>query len=161
MKGNAPTALNKRGKKIHQDGYTFDSEKKYRFYHRFITNCDYHFAVHPRFKLFDLLQIHHQAKITALAYTPDFIIYDKHQVMLHVYDVKNSFSVYAIDSAAKLRFNLFACQYQIPVEAVVVRTHDFKSIAQCVSKPRSKKNPWIMIGSTARPSRLIKFILFY
>ena len=63
--------------------------------------------------------------------------------MMHVYDVKNSFGAYGIDQSAKLRFRMFAIKFKIPVEAVVVRKHDFKVIAQGVTKPRADKDPFI------------------
>ena len=47
--------------------------------------------------------------------------------MKHVYDVKNGFSDYAIDKRAKLKFAMFARVYGLPVEVVVIRTHDFKA----------------------------------
>ena len=58
---------------------------------------------------------------------------------MHVYDVKNSFGIYGIDAAAKLRFRLFAGKYGHPVEAVVVRKYDFKTIVQNVTKQLHSK----------------------
>ena len=37
-------------------------------------------------------------------YTPDFVIYDEDNSILHVYDVKTSLSDRGVDSGAKLRF---------------------------------------------------------
>ncbi len=43
------------------------------------------------------------------------------------YDVKNGYTPYAIDRGAAISFKLFAKKYGIPVEVVVIRTHDFKT----------------------------------
>lgn len=136
----SPTAINKRGTKVDADNYKFDSQKEYVFYERFVKNCGFDFEVHPRFVLQELTPIE-GGKITAIRYTPDFIIYDDNHDFLHVYDVKNSFGAYGIDQGNKLRFRLFAAKYGIPVEAVVVLKNQFKSIAQGVSKPLKDKDP--------------------
>lgn len=138
----APTALNKRGIKVSFDGYKFDSQKEYLFYSKFVKGSGYKFDVHPAYELVATTPIE-QAKIGSARYTPDFVIYDDGGKIKHVYDVKNSLTVYGIDASAKLRFRLFAARYGIPVEAVVVRANDFKTIAQCVTKPLNEKQPLI------------------
>lgn len=143
--GNSPTALNKRGSKVDLDGYTFDSEKEALFYQRFVKPCGLPFEVHPRFVLKELQQIV-DAKISAIAYSPDFIIKDFEGNWLHVIDVKNSFGPYGIDQANKLRFRLFAMKYGHPVEAVVIRKNDFKVITQGVTKQLKEKTPFITQG---------------
>ncbi len=133
--GNSPTALNKRGNKVHcSDGYTFDSEKEHRFYHGFIRDCGFEFKVHPQYILQPLLPLDEPAKMSQVAYTPDFVVFDEYHAMLHVYDVKNSFGPYGIDTGNKLRFKWFTATFGIPVEAVVVRAHDFRVAAIGVTK---------------------------
>lgn len=142
--GNSPTALNKRGSKVDIDGYTFDSEKEALFYQRFVKNCGLPFEVHPRFKLAELKELPGgKGKISAISFSPDFIISDHSGNWLHVIDVKNSFGVYGIDQANKLRFRLFAMQFGHPVEAVVIRKNDFKVITQGVTKQLNEKKPFI------------------
>ncbi|WP_318646504.1 DUF1064 domain-containing protein [Lacticaseibacillus rhamnosus] len=121
------------------DGYSFDSQKEADFYTRFVKGCPFDFEVHPRFILEELKDIG-DARIGQISYTPDVVVYHNHTIS-HVYDVKNSFGIYGIDAAAKIRFRLFAGIYHIPVEAVVVRKHDFKVIAQGVTVQR--KDPLI------------------
>lgn len=145
-KKRSPTAPNVWGHKVHcSDGYTFDSDKEHDFYHRFVKHCGYKFAVHPNFKLQELTAISNVDKvnINAISYTPDFVIYDDQGNFKHVYDVKNSLGKYGIDASVKLRFRLFAAKYKFPVEAVAIRTHDFKVIAQGVTKPLNEKQPLI------------------
>ena len=140
----SPTALNKRGNRISLDGYTFDSEKEAQFYQRFVKGCGLPFEVHPRFILENKKAIA-GGNISAIAYSPDFIIKnkDKDESWLHVIDVKNSFGIYGIDQSNKLRFRLFAMKYGHPVEAVVLRKNDFKVITQGVTKPLNEKKPFI------------------
>ncbi|EOH94801.1 DUF1064 domain-containing protein [Enterococcus pallens] len=141
--GNSPTAMNKRGSKVKIDGYTFDSQKEALFYQRFVRDCGLPFEVHPRFQLSKLTELPGGGKISAIAYSPDFIISDNKGNWLHVIDVKNSFGMYGIDQSNKLRFRLFANEYGHPVEAVVVRTRDFKVITQGVTKPLNEKEPFV------------------
>ncbi|MGM0238396.1 DUF1064 domain-containing protein [Enterococcus sp. AZ103] len=141
MKG--PTALNKRGNKVLIDGYTFDSEKEALFYQRFVKNCGFPFEVHPRFVLMPKSELA-GGNVSAIAYSPDFIILDHDNNWLHVIDVKNSHGMYGIDQANKLRFRLFAMRYHHPVEAVVIRKNDFKVITQGVTKPLKDKKPFIV-----------------
>jgi len=136
----SPTAMNKRGTKVHLDGYVFDSQKEADFYSRFIKPCGYDYDVHPRYHLTDLTSLG-PVKVASIAYTPDFVVYDKDGSIKHVYDVKNSFGVYGIDGSVKLRFKLFALHEGLPVEAVVVRKHDFKVKLQGTTK--SKKDPLV------------------
>lgn len=140
---NGPTAINRRGKKVQLDGYTFDSQKEADFYQRFIKNCGFKYKVHERFLLQPLTEIEAPVKLGSVAYTPDFVIYDEYCAMMHVYDVKNSFGVYGIDTGNRLRFKWFTAMFGIPVEAVVIRAHDFKVIAQGVTKPLNEKSPLI------------------
>lgn len=139
---NSPTALNKRGNKVTIDGFTFDSEKEAKFYLKFVKDCGLPYEVHPRF----ILQEKHElpiGNISSIAYSPDFIIKDPEGNWLHVIDIKNSFGAYGIDQSNKLRFRLFAMKFDHPVEAVVIRTNDFKVITQGVTKPLNEKKPFI------------------
>lgn len=122
----SPTALNKRGRKVVVDGYRFDSQKEANFYVRFVRNSGANFKVHPRYELLPAFNLGGK-HIRRIDYTPDFVIYDDGGQMIHVYDVKNGFTVYAIDTSVKLRFKLFAKRYNRFVECVVVRAHDFKT----------------------------------
>lgn len=139
-----PTALNKRGNKVHIDGYVFDSEKEAQFYQRFVKNSGFPFEVHPRFKLTELTELPGGGgKISQIAYSPDFIIKNYDGSWMHVIDVKNSHGMYGIDQSNKLRFRLFAIRYGHPVEAVVIRKNDFKVITQGVTKPLNDKQPFV------------------
>lgn len=131
----SPTATNKRGTKVHCDGYTFDSKKEAFFYTEFIKKSGVTFDVHPAFILEKGGRID-RVNVRNVIYTPDFVTYDDGGQMTHVYDVKNSFGVYGIDPVVSLRFKMFLLRYKIPVEAVVVRTHDFKVIAQGIDRRR-------------------------
>lgn len=162
----SPTSVNKWGKKIPKYGFLFDSQKELDFYERFIMNQvpKELVEVHPTFKLFETSAVGvGSVKIYGIKYTPDYIIYDKNHVMKHVYDVKNSLGVYGIDNGNKLSFRLFAMKYHIPVEAVVVRTHDFKVAAIGVTKPLnvnwSKKK--LQEGKKQGPPPIIRNNVFY
>ncbi|MEN2360121.1 DUF1064 domain-containing protein [Levilactobacillus brevis] len=137
----SPTALNKRGTKVYLDGYTFDSQKEADFYTRFVRNCGLQYTIHPKYVLTPLTELG-KVKASQISYKPDFVIY-KDGKIAHVYDVKNSFGVYGIDSSVKLRFKLFLLTQGIPVEAVVVRKHDFKVIAQGITKQRKPTHPLV------------------
>ena len=132
---NSPTALNKRGKKIHKYGEDLDSQKELDFYERFIMNKWPRelVKVHLKFELVKGRDIG-RARIYGVSYTPDIVILAPDGSFKHVYDVKNSFTPYGIDTANKLYFRLFAMKYRIPVEAVVIRAHNFKSVAIGVTK---------------------------
>lgn len=120
------------GKKTEYHGYKFDSQKEFLFYQRFLEKYDddqnskFVVRVHPGYDIIDSWELEPLLKIRGAKYTPDFVIENKQGQLLHVYDVKNGFTSYAVDSAAKLRFKLFTERYKIPVETIVVRKHDFK-----------------------------------
>lgn len=136
----APTALNKRGRKVYVDGIKFDSQPEADFYVRFVKDCGYQFEVHPEFVLEPVTTVG-GLKMLGVKYTPDFVIYDDKGKMLHVYDVKNSLGMFGIDQVNKLRFKLFAIKSGIAVEAVVVGKHQFKSAAQGPYRSRNEKCP--------------------
>lgn len=136
-----PTALNKRGTKVHLDGYVFDSQKEADFYTRFVRDGGLQYTIHPKYVLTPLTELG-KVKASQISYKPDFVIY-KNGKISHVYDVKNSFGVYGIDGSVKLRFKLFLLTQGIPVEAVVVRKHDFKVIAQGITKQRKPTHPLV------------------
>lgn len=115
------------GKKIKEGGITFDSQKEYSFYKKFLENSGYKIIVHDKFKLLEKNIINDKISIRSVTYKPDFVVLDKDGEVKHVYDVKNGFTNYAIDRGAGLSFKLFAKKYGVPVEVVVVRTHDFKT----------------------------------
>lgn len=137
----SPTALNKRGTKVRLDGYVFDSQKEADFYMRFVRDSGLQYTIHPKYVLTPLTELE-KVKASQISYKPDFVIY-KDGKAAHVYDVKNSFGVYGIDSSVKLRFKLFLLTQGIPVEAVVVRKHDFKVIAQGITKQRKPTQPLV------------------
>lgn len=137
----SPTALNKRGTKVHLDGYTFDSQKEADFYTRFVRDSGLRYTIHPKYVLTPLTELG-KVKASQISYKPDFVIYKDGKIS-HVYDVKNSFGVYGIDGSVKLRFKLFLLTQGIPVEAVVVRKHDFKVIAQGITKQRKPTQPLV------------------
>lgn len=119
------------GKKTKYNGYTFDSLKELDFYQRFCEKYDkpdseFVVLVHPGYEIIDKVKLNSGSIIRSAKYTPDVVITDHQGNLLHVYDVKNGFSTYGVDSAAKLRFKLFSKRYGIPVECVVVRKNDFK-----------------------------------
>ncbi|GKT04411.1 DUF1064 domain-containing protein [Furfurilactobacillus sp. WILCCON 0119] len=154
---NSPTALNKSGKKIEKWGQKFDSQKELDFYERFIKDqvASDRVSVHPRFVLADKKQVEQGAVISGIRYTPDFVIYDDFMHILHVYDVKNSFGVYGIDNGNRLTFRLFAMQTGVPVEAVVVRKHDFKAACIGVTKQLN------LSGQAKTPSPIVRSDVFY
>lgn len=117
--------MNHFGKKVHYKKWTFDSIKERDFFIRFIENSGKRFKVHPSYKVVDKFPVcgYNQRGIT---YAPDFIVYGSDGAIEHVYDVKSGINQRAIDTAAKLRFKLFALKTGIPVEVVVPRKHDFK-----------------------------------
>lgn len=118
------------GKKTEYNGYKFDSLKERDFYQRFCEKYDTEASelkilVHPSYSTIDKFEV---AGITMRGsrYTPDIVVTDRQGNLLHIYDVKNGFTAYAVSDAAKLRFKLFTKRYGIPVEAVVPRANDFK-----------------------------------
>lgn len=120
-----------KGNKTEYHGYKLDSIKELNFYQRFLEKYDndqnskFLVLVHPSYDIIDKFEMS-DLTIRGAKYTPDFVIIDRQGNLLHAYDVKNGFTSYAIDGAAKLRFKLFTKRYGIPVEAVVVRKNDFK-----------------------------------
>ena len=115
------------GEKIKLDGFTFDSKKEADVYNKFVKESGYKFEVHKSFQLHPVIDlVDGDLRIRSSIYTPDFVIYGDDDSIQHVIDVKNGYSSYVIDSAASLRFKLFALEYGLPVEVLVPRTHDFK-----------------------------------
>lgn len=154
---NSPTALNKRGTKIEKWGQKFDSQKELDFYERFILKQvdPKHVSVHPKFVLANKTVVQQGAVINSIRYTPDFIIYDDFMHILHVYDVKNSFGIYGIDNGNRITFRLFAMHTGVPVEAVVVRKHDFKAACIGVTKQLN------LTGKAKTPKPIIRNDVFY
>lgn len=112
-------------KKVELDGYTFDSQKEADFYLRFIKDSGMLYHVHPQFVIMDSVKVGGY-EMRQHVYTPDFVVYRYDGSIAHVYDVKTSLSNLAVDTSAKLRFELFARRYHIPVEVVVPRKDSFK-----------------------------------
>ena len=113
------------GKKVTYNGIKFDSQKECDFYRRYLEHCGKRVEVHQRFKLIETFNVGGY-RMRGIDYTPDFVIYDEDNSILHVYDVKTSLSDRGVDSDAKLRFKLFALKNNLPVEIMVPRVHDFK-----------------------------------
>ena len=90
-----------KGNKTKVDGIIFDSQKEANFYTRFVKDSGYKYEVHKPYILLNKFVVKDNINIRGLKYTPDFIIYDKQGKILHVYDIKNSFTVYGIDQAAQ------------------------------------------------------------
>lgn len=118
------------GKKVDYNGYKFDSLKERDFYQKFCEEYDrsdseFKVLVHPSYSIIEKFEV---AGLTmrGAKYTPDIVITDLQGKFFHVYDVKNDFSSYGVDSAAKLRFKLFTECYKIPVECVKVYKDHFK-----------------------------------
>lgn len=114
------------GNKVKSDGITFDSEKEFKFYDKFLKDCGYDVTVHEKFDLLEKNVINDKITLRAISYKPDFVVRDGNNIK-HVYDVKNGFTAYAIDRGNNIVFKLFAKKYGIPVEVAVPRTHDFKT----------------------------------
>ena len=120
----------KKGNKVNYKNMIFDSQKEFLFYQRFLEKYDrpdseFVVLVHPSYNIIDKFEIS-GLTIRGARYTPDMVITDKQGNLLHIYDVKNGFTAYAIDAAAKLRFKLFTKRFGIPVEAIIPRKNDFK-----------------------------------
>lgn len=154
---NSPTATNKSGIKTKKWGQKFDSQKELDFYERFILKQvdPNHVSIHPRFVLAKKKTVQQGAVIRGIRYTPDFVIYDDFMHILHVYDVKNSFGIYGIDQGNKLTFRLFAMHTGVPVEAVVVRKHDFKAACIGVTKQLN------LTGKAKTPKPIVRQDVFY
>lgn len=119
------------GKKTEYNGYKFDSLKEIAFYQSFCekynkSDSKFKVLVHPSYPIIDKFKTENGLEIRKAKYTPDIVIQDHEERLLHVYDVKNGFTSYAVDYSAKLRFKLFTKRYGVPVECVVVRKNDFK-----------------------------------
>lgn len=71
-----PTAINKYGHKINTDGFTFDSQKEYDFYSRFIKGSSFEFTIHPPYRLEDLSVLDGGVKVRAIRYTPDVVVFN-------------------------------------------------------------------------------------
>ena len=121
----------RKGNKVNYKNCVFDSQKEFFFYQRFLEKYDddpdseFIVKIHPNYEIIEKFKIS-GVTIRDANFKPDFVIEDHHGKILHIYDVKNGFSAYAIDQAAKLRFKLFTKRYKVPVEAVVIRKNDFK-----------------------------------
>lgn len=111
-------------KKVKVDGEWFDSKKEADFYERFIKPSGKRYLRQEQFALVDKWPVG-GVTMRGVFYRPDFVIYGA-DGREHVYDVKTSLSARGIDSAAMMRFKLFAKRYGLPVEVVVPRRHDFK-----------------------------------
>ncbi|GAB5053254.1 DUF1064 domain-containing protein [Pediococcus ethanolidurans] len=148
MKGQM-SAINRKGRKVEIDGYKFDSQREADFYSRYVKNCGLDFDVHPRFDLVKPFALE-SMKFRKVVYTPDFVVYDQTGNILHVYDVKNGFSVYDLDTGVQLRFKMFAEHYRFPVEVVVPRVHYFRTkifgITKQHNKPIQKTNLNYTVG---------------
>lgn len=112
------------GKKSVVDGYKFDSQKELDFYLRYIKSCRYDFEVQKKMVLLDKFALG-SYNVRSVTYRADFVVLDRGRIK-HIYDIKNGFNNYAIDSKSQLKFKLVAQKYHIPVEVVVLRKHDFK-----------------------------------
>lgn len=77
--------------------------------------------------MYESFEIDGTIKFRGITYKPDFVVYEKDgKTIKHVYDVKNGFSVYDIDTGVNLRFKLFTAKFHKPVEVVVFRKKYFK-----------------------------------
>lgn len=113
-------------KKVKVNGFTFDSQKEANFYLKFVKESGYKHEIHPSYVIKDKVALG-GVNLSRISYTPDFVIFDNYGKIKHVYDVKTSINTqFGADTAAKLRFNLFARKYGVPVEVVVPRANDFK-----------------------------------
>lgn len=118
--------MNHTAKKVTVGSFTFDSQKEAKFYENFIQNSGYKYEVHPSYVIKDKVAMG-GVNLTRISYAPDFVVFDREGKIKHVYDVKPSINTqFGADTAAKLRFNLFARKYGVPVEVVVPRANDFK-----------------------------------
>lgn len=126
-KNKKPTAINKRGNKVAYKEYIFDSNKEFQFFSTYILNKGYAFDVHPKYNLIDKFDIQGVVNVRSVSYKPDFVIYNEDGSIKHVYDVKNGFSAYDIDTGNNLRFKLFEKKFNIPVEIAVVRKTFFRT----------------------------------
>ena len=120
------------GERSEYHGYKFDSQKEMAFYQRFLekydddSNSEFVIKIHTSCPIIDSFELESGLKIRGAKYTADAVVEDRNGEILHVYDVKNSFSAYGVDQAAKLRFKLFTERYGVPIECVVVLKNSFK-----------------------------------
>lgn len=120
------------GRKTEYHDYKFDSQKEFLFYQRFLEKYDddpnskFVIKIHPSYLILGGFEIEPGFKFRGMKYTPDATIESRQGDLLHVFDVKNSFTAYGVSDAARLRFKLFTKQYGVPVEAVVVLKNSFK-----------------------------------
>ena len=120
----------RKGNKVNYKNYIFDSQKEFFFYQRFLEKYDrpdseFIVKIHQNYEIIEKFKIS-GITIRGANFKPDFVIEDRQGNLLHIYDVKNGFSAYAIDAACKLRFKLFTKRYGVPVECAIVRKNDFK-----------------------------------
>lgn len=140
-------------KKWIADGYKFDSETEMNFYLRYVKASGYRFEVHKRFKLIDKFVLGGMNQ-RGKTYAPDFVIYDEQGKIKHVYDVKASFSKKSsISPIFILRASLFQLKYNLPVEVVRLRTHDFRMVVLNFTKKFEEQtytsidyDTWELIG---------------
>ena len=123
---NGDLGLQHYGNKVKENGITFDSKKEYNFYKSFLENSGVEsITIHEKFDLLEKNVVNDKITLRGITYRPDFVVRNGGEIK-HVFDVKNSFGTYGVDRGAGIVFKLFAKKYKIPVEVVVVRTHDFK-----------------------------------
>lgn len=134
---NKPTAQSHFGKKIVIDSYKFDSQKEAQFYTDYLRGKGLDFEVHPRFVLQESFE-RAGLMFRQLVYTPDFLVRDD-QGIQHIFDIKNGFNAYGIDTAAQLRFKLLTLKTGVPVEVVVMRKGYFWSKIMGTTKPTEQK----------------------
>lgn len=82
--------------------------------------------MHESFSLIEKFSIRGKTNVRGVKYSPDFCVYNEANELTHVYDIKNSFGIYGIDTSVSLRAKLFEKKYGIPIEFVVIRKNDFK-----------------------------------
>ncbi|MCP9313828.1 DUF1064 domain-containing protein [Liquorilactobacillus satsumensis] len=113
------------GKKVQIDGFKFDSKREAQFYLTFVRECPYRFDVQRSFTLQDNFTVG-GLKMRRTDYRADFVIYNEDNTLRHVIDIKNGFSPFAVDQKSRLKFKFFAARYNLPVEVIVPRKHDFR-----------------------------------
>lgn len=111
------------GRRVELDGQKFDSIKEAQFYSRYIKPSGYAYRCQERFTLLETYTLE-LIRLRQTVYKADFVIYDEGRIK-HVYDVKNSLSRYNIDEKSRLKFQMFARKYGVPVEVVVPRAGGF------------------------------------
>lgn len=105
----------------------FQSDKELKFYETYLKDSGYEISIQEKFILVDKIEVNHGVKFQSLSYTPDFIVRNNGKIK-HIYDVKSSLNIgYAISPVSSIKTKLLAKKIGIPVEYVVLRTHDFKA----------------------------------